>query len=99
MFNISQKLRRFSLLKRVNENEKLYQTMRAAANTIDGLQHEKAVYKFALLLLCRDTGADSTDYLTRARLEMLDAQGKGEYSNANQNTERNLHDRCRVQNS
>lgn len=48
-------------------------TLRAAANTIDGLQHEREVYTRAFMMLCQDTSTDYAEYLTAARREILQA--------------------------
>lgn len=71
LFKISQKLRRYASYK--STHEKLSMTLSVAANTIDGLSHECAVYQKALELLCQDTGTVYAEYVAAARREILDA--------------------------
>ena len=71
MFKISQKLRKYAGFK--SSHGKLSMTLSVAANTIDGLSHECAVYQKAFDLLCQDTGMDYDSYLNEARLEILGA--------------------------
>lgn len=70
MFKISQRLRFFAGLKKTRENEKLTLTLCVAANALDGLSHECAVYQKAFDMLCQDTGADYAEFLRMARTEI-----------------------------
>lgn len=71
MFKISQKLRKYAGFK--STHEKMSMMLRVAANTIDGLSHECAVYQKAFDMLVQDTGVDYNEYVAAARREILGA--------------------------